>query len=142
MKRFFVEQVKTAMEEPQGPFPQTITVEAKVKDGDEEYYVSLVELEGGGADLYKTTESKIKELTFSTDEDTVEMMQKALVASCDYSEVFAHTDWEWLPLFRYLTYILRADQNLFDSYNNRVINKYVDEIDFPASDVEQENTPM
>lgn len=142
MKRFFVEQIKTAMEEPMGPFPPTITVEAKVKDGDEEYYVSLIEVEGGGAGLYKTEESCIQEFTFSDDEKTADKLDKALVAGCDYSEVFSHTDWEWLPLFRYLVYILRADQNLFDSFNNRIVNKYVDEIDFPASDVEQENTPM
>lgn len=138
MKRFFIEQVKTAMEEPAGPFPCAVAAEAKVKDGDKEYYVSLVDPEGGGADLYKTEESRIQEFTFSHDGDSIEKMNKALIASCDYSDVFSHTDWEWLPLFKFLTYVARAEQDVFDSYNNKIINKYLDEIEVPKSDVEEE----
>jgi hypothetical protein len=142
MSNFYVIETKTTMSAGGfacGPVPGNVGAEAHVRDEEgKEYYVSLVEVTGI-PNFYKSQDDILNELVDPdvNDQDRIDELNKLEMDAGDYDSIFAKKDPKWFPLYKFLTYIVRADQEEFDKYNGAKIGKYLDEMDLPKSDVEE-----
>lgn len=122
-----------------GPFPGTVVAEAKIQeDGDDTFYMSLVEFDSM-PNFYKSDESLYElHLNEDFDEEISDKLEGYIIASGEYDDFFEEPDEEWDRLFRYLVYIVRGEWEETESYISDTVGKYLDEIEIPRSDVEED----
>lgn len=122
-----------------GPFPGTVVAEAKVQeDGGNMFYMSLVEYDAM-PNFYKSDESLYElHLNEDLDEEISDKLEGYIIASGEYDEFFEEPDEEWDTLFRYLIYIVRGEWDETKAFIANTVGKYLDEIDIPRSDIEEE----
>lgn len=140
MKRYYIESVKSGIGEGGmacGPVSGPVVAEAKIKtDLGEVFYLSLAEVMGI-PNFYKT-EKSIYDILVNEDDDAIEAIQEKFVDTGDYNDIFKKQDEEWYQLYRFLIFIVRVDWEEFEKYNDAKVDKYIDEMYIPASDVEEE----
>lgn len=147
MARFYIEDIKCGLGAGGmscGPVSGPVVAEAKVKDDNNEiFYLSLAEVDGF-PNFFQTAESTydMQVSQEMTDED-IDYLNDNYVDSDvegDYNNLFEMTeeDEELLPLLKYLTYIVRADWDECKRFQEETKGKYVDEIEIPMCDLEEE----
>ena len=142
MTRYFIESVKCGAGEGGmacGPVSGPVVAEAKVRtDNGEEFYMSLAEMEGI-PNFFKSPKSTYEyQMNDDMDEEALEEFQSYFIETGDYEEIFAQQDPEWLQLYRYLIYIVRSEWEECESYQRETEGKWLDEINIPVSDIEEE----
>ena len=148
MKRYYIESVKSGIGEGGmacGPVSGPVVAEAKIKtDLGEVFYLSLAEVMGI-PNFYKT-EKSIYDILVNEDDDAIEAIQEKFVDTGDYNDIFKEQDEEWYQLYKYLIFIVSVQKKEFEKYKDVVefkyvdsaVDKYIDEMYIPASDVEEE----
>lgn len=143
MARYFIESVKCGVGEGGsacGPMDGPVVAEVKVKsDENEEFYMSLAEVDGI-PNFAKTAESTYdNQVNMDFDDEAIEAFQKCQIDGIeDYYGIFDDKDSEWYQLYRYLIYIVRADWKECEKFQKKTKGKWLDEIEIPASDIEEE----
>ena len=142
MARYFIESVKCGVGEGGmacGPVSGPIVAEAKVRtDNGDEFYMSLAEVEGI-PNFFKSPRSTYElQVEEEMDDEELEEFQSYFVETGDYAEIFEDPDPEWFQLYRYLIYIVRADWDDCEKFQEETAGKWLDEIDVPASDLEED----
>lgn len=147
MARYFIEDVKCGLGAGGmacGPVSGPVVAEVKVKDNnDKVFYLSLAEVDGF-PNFFQTTESTydMQVSQEMTDEDVDYLNDNYIDADVegDYNNLFEMTeeDEELLPLLKYLTYIVRSDWDECKRYQKETKGKYLDEIEIPICDLEEE----
>ena len=125
-----------------GPDPAILIaeVELKPKKG-KPFFFTISECEGMPI-IYKTDSSVFDWwMDQDTYSDELDKLQEAdsLYESEDYSELFDdHDDIECYEGLRYLIYLIRASWDDTESFIEQTKGKFLDEIEIPKSDVEEE----
>lgn len=142
MSRFFIESIKCDATEGGfvcGPVSGPVVTEVKViKDGTETFYMSLAEVDGC-PNFFITSESTYEmQVTGDMSDEQIESLNDCCISTDDYEEIFETEDSEWLPLYKYLIYIVRTNREDCKAFIAESTGKYIDEIDVPMSDIEEE----
>ena len=126
-----------------GPVPGNVIAEVKVRDtetGEEKYFVD--EEAFGTVNICMTTESIFDKLMSQPEDDDFWdwLNNEALVLSySDYGDFYSELgDSEQDKLYRYLIYIVRAEEENLEEFMEAQKGKYIDEITIPKTDVEEE----
>ena len=114
-----------------------VVAEAKLcPEEGEPFYLSLAEVEGI-AQFYRSAESTFELQIHPADcEETGRIPEKDLLWAGEYDELFDENDPVWLPLYRYLIYIVRSAWEDCNAFIAATEGHYLDEISVPVSDVE------
>ena len=153
MKRYFIETAKYDIVEDDIACVSTLrTVVATVqfKEGSKTQWLSLVEVDGI-PNVY-LTDKDIHEAQVAEDLHDEEFIEYAaahyitefngIAFDADYSTTFENIaddpENPAAPLIRYLIALVRCDMDEVDDLIQMASGKYADELDFPASDVEEE----
>lgn len=138
MTRYLINSVRTGESDGGmacGPVSGSISVEARITtDKGEEFYMVLSETEGI-PDIFK---SPISLLDRIMDDEYDESWAEYHMDVGEYDEIFEAKDPEWFDLFRYLIYIVSADEEDGERFIKKTTGKYLDEITIPKSVVEEE----
>ena len=141
MNRYYIEDIKCDIGVGGiacGPVAGPVIAEAKVKSDDEEFYMSLAEVDGI-PNFFKTKESTYEmQLNQEMTDEEVEVLQENYIKTEDYEEILSNKDSEWYSLFRYLIYIVRSDWDECERFLKETSGKYLDEIEVPFCDLEEE----
>jgi len=140
MSRYFIESVQAKMTEGGfacGPVPGDVSAQVKVRDeSGKEFYIALIEVTGIPC-FYKTDTDCLDALLHPEDnEDRIDELMSYEITGGDYEDILRDKTAEYYPIYRYLIYIVRADQETYDQYADLKVGKYIDEIQVPDSDVE------
>ncbi|MDO4460748.1 MAG: hypothetical protein Q4C42_11845 [Clostridia bacterium] len=141
MSGFFIEDIRCGVGEGGmacGPVSGPVVAEAKIRDDNGDiFFMCLVEVDG--LPMFFKTEEGAYDYHMSEDPspEEIEAMESRFVAGGDYSEIFDDTESEWYELFRYLIYVVRADWDECEAYQEETRGRYLNEIDIPESDVEK-----
>ena len=132
MARYFVESIKSGIGNM--GFDGPVVSEVKFSDGEKEFFLCLVEVEGM-PNYYLTDES-----TFDVHMGKEEWDEDLEPIDCaeSYTEILENEDNELLPLYKFLAYVVRSDWNVFDLYKNKAIRKFIDEMDIPEIDFDED----
>lgn len=138
MTRYFIESIKCDAKS-MGPMPGVVVAEAYVRKEDgTHFYASLSEFDGM-PNFFITDESTFDEQVDNTfDSDYADFLTAHSIEVGEYSELHDYEDEEWYDLYRYLVYIVRADWDDCNSFMKKTEGKWLDEIDIPMSDIEDE----
>lgn len=121
-----------------GPVCGPSVSEVKVKtDAGESFYLSLADIEGI-FQFFKTDVSTFEmQLTMS---DEFLKYTDCCADGGDHMEFFEEKkeDLDWFKLCRYLIYLVRENSRTADQYVKETKGKWLDEIDVPMSDIEEE----
>ena len=115
-----------------------VVAEAKIcPEAGEAFYLSLAEVEGM-AQFYRSAESTFELQVHPEDcGETGKILEKNLLWAGEYDELFDENDPVWLPLYRYLIYIVRSAWEDCNAFIAATEGRYLDEISVPTSDVEE-----
>lgn len=153
MSRYFIENAKCGVTEGGmgcGPISGNVVATIQFKDGNATQWLSLVEVEGI-PNVYLTEKDVFEDLVAEDFEDTefIEYMQEHYIDEFegiefddDYSTTFESIAEDpenpAVPLIRYLIALIRCEMDEVNELIERATGRYVDEIDIPVSDVEEE----
>lgn len=150
MKRYFIETAKVDIVEDCGIVPGSVVVTVQFKEGSTTQWLGLVEVEGI-PNVY-LTDKDIHEAQVAVDFDDKERTSyiaehyinefDGIAFDEDYSTTFESIaddpENPAAPLIRYLIALVRCDMDEVDDLIQMASGKYADELDIPASDVEEE----
>lgn len=127
---------------PCGPMPGVVVAEVELQgDGGETLFLSLAEFEGI-PNMYRTPASVFeKHFENPVDESFFEELNKKYYIpdfGCSYGEFFGCSDHELFDEWRYLVYIVRSDWDEIDRFKKATVGKWIDEIEIPKCDIEEE----
>ena len=71
-------------------------------------------------------------------DEAIGALQDCALEVEDYDDVLDDPDAELYPLFRYLIYVIRSESDECKAFMAATAGKYLDEIDVPASNLEDE----
>ena len=136
MERYLIESAKCEIAG--SPLCSAVVAEAKLRpEAGEPFYLSLAEVEGM-AQFYRSAESTFELQVHPGDcEETGKILEKDLLWAGEYDELFGENDPVWLPLYRYLIYIVRSAWEDCNAFIAATEGHYLDEISVPVSDVEE-----
>ena len=151
MKRYLIENAKCDLTDVgMGPGSPNIAAAVQFKSGRTEKWLSMVEVDGI-PNFYLTKQDIFDKLVEEDydDEDFWESLEEQQIEEfndiefgCDYVEVFdsiyADEDNPAVPLIKYLIALVRADMDDVKVLIEQAKGKYVDELDIPITDVEEE----
>lgn len=153
MKRYFIEAAKCDITEGGiacGPVSGNVVVTIQFKEGSKTQWLSLVEAQGI-PNVYLSDKDVHEALVAEDydDEEFIQYMEDHFISEFngiefddDYSNIFASIAEDpknpAVPLIRYLITLVRCEMDDVEVLIQMAAGKYVDEIDIPVSDVEQE----
>lgn len=121
-----------------GPVGGPVIGEIKLaNEKGDEFYLNLSEA-GGIPNWYKTERSTIDEQMKEASNDVFDYLNDHYIDIGEYEDVFADADMEMYQAYRYLIYLVRCEMDQVDPFIERTVGKYLDEIEIPMSDVEEE----
>ncbi len=125
-----------------GPVSGPIVAEVKVREeGGGEFFMSLAEVEGI-PNFVKTPVSTFDfQKNMNMDPEMLQLIRDNNIQFDDsvYSAVFEHPEYAYYDLYRYLIFLVRAGLDEVDEFlPKEEVNRYLDEIEIPKSDVEEE----
>lgn len=124
-----------------GPVAGPVVAEAEIEteDGSTAFY-TLAEVEGIPNPM--KSEESVLELCIKDElslEETVIFEDSQIDYGCSYEDFFSCKDEiEGFDIFRYLIYVVRADFDETDKFIADTVGKYLEDIDVPSSDVEED----
>ena len=86
----------------------------------------------------RSTFEEQMDLDSFNDDDFMSYMEAHSMGLGHYDEALADRDSEWYTALRYLTYLVRCSCDDMDDFIENTLGKYLDEIDIPVSDVEDD----
>lgn len=153
MSRYFIENAKCGVTEGGmgcGPISGNVIATIQFREGNATQWLSLAEV-AGIPNVYLTDKDVFEDLVAEDVEDTefAEYMQEHYIDEFegiefddDYSTTFESIAEDpenpAVPLIRYLIALIRCEMDEVNELIEQATGKYVDEIDIPASDVEEE----
>ena len=153
MSRYFIENAKCGVTEGGmgcGPISGNVVATIQFKEGNATQWLSLVEVEGI-PNVYLTEKDVFEDLVAEDFEDTefIEYMQEHYIDEFegiefddDYSSTFESItecpENPAVPLIRFLIALIRCEMDEVNELIELATGRYVDEIDIPVSDVEEE----
>ncbi len=153
MKRYFIEEAKRGITEGGiacGPVSEHVVVTVKFKKDSTTQWISLVEVEGI-PNVYLSDKDIHEELVAEDfdDEEFAEYMEEHFISefngiefdvyySTTFEDIAADPENPAIPLIRYLISLTRCDMDDVEGLVEMASGKYADELDIPASDVEEE----
>ncbi len=153
MKRYFIETAKCGITEGGmacGPVSGNVVVTVQFKEGATTQWLSLVEVEGipnvylSDKDIHEALVAEDfddEEFTAYMDEHFINEFN-GIAFDADYSTTFESIaddpENPAVPLIRYLITLVRCSMDEVDDLIQIASGKYADELDIPASDVEEE----
>lgn len=138
MTRYYIETTKCGVDKV-GMGCGAEIAETKVKtDNGDIFYMSLAEVDGL-AHIYKSVESTYDfQINLDFDNESLKKFHESFILGGHYEEVLADEDAEFYQLYRYLIYVVRANWEDTAAFIEETSGKYLDEIEIPLSDVEEE----
>ena len=153
MKRYFIETAKCGITEGGmacGPVSGNVVVTVQFKEGSTTQWLSLVEVDGipnvylSDKDIHDALVAEDfddEEFTAYMDEHYINEFD-GIAFDADYSTTFESIaddpENPAAPLIRYLITLVRCDMDDVEGLVQMASGKYADELDIPASDVEEE----
>lgn len=125
-----------------GPVAGPVVAEAEIEtENGEVFFFTLAEVEGI-PNLMKSTESVFElNLKAELSEDEEILFEESLTDydGCSYEDFFESRDEiEDFDVYRYLVFIVRAQESEADRFIKETSGKYIEDVDVPASDVEED----
>lgn len=142
MKRYRVLEAKCGVGEGGfacGPVGGPVIAEIRLSDEDNSaFYLSLVEVDGV-ANWFRTDRSTIDELlSEDNDESVFDYLNDNNLPLGEYGEVLDEKEDELYQAYRYLIYLVRCEMDEAEPFIQATAGKYLDEIEIPMSDIEEE----
>ena len=142
MKRYRVLEAKCGVGEGGfacGPVAGPVIAEIKLSDeNNSDFYLSLVEVDGI-ANWFRTDRSTIDELlSEDNDESIFDYLNDNNLPLGEYGEVLDEKEDELYQAYRYLIYLVRCEMDEAEPFIQATVGKYLDEIEVPMSDIEEE----
>ena len=122
-----------------GPVSGPIVGEIKLADeSGKEFYLCLAEVDGI-PNWFKTDRSTIDEqLSDNGGPDLYNYLGDNYVDFGEYEDVFEDTEAEFYQACRYLIYLVRCERDQEEPFIRATAGKYLDEMEIPMSDLEEE----
>ena len=142
MKRYRVLEAKCGVGEGGfacGPVAGPVVAEIRLSDeNSSKFYLSLVEVDGI-ANWFRTDRSTIDELlSEDNDESVFDYLNDNNLPLGEYGEVLDEKEDELYQAYRYLIYLVRCEMDEAEPFIQATAGKYLDEIEIPMSDIEEE----
>ena len=136
MERYLIESAKCEIAG--STLCSAVVAEVKLcPEEGEPFYLSLAEVEGM-AQFYRSAESTFELQVHPADcGEAGKILEKNLLWAGEYDELFSKNDPVWLPLYRYLIYVVRSAWEDCNAFIAATEGHYLDEISIPTSDVEE-----
>ena len=153
MKRYFIETAQCGITKGGmacGPVFGHVVVTIQFNDGSKTQWLSLVEVEGipnvflSDKDIHEALVAEDfddKEFTKYLDEHFINEFEGITFDDSYFTsfvDIAENPDNPAAPLIRYLITLVRCDMDEVEELINMASGKYADELDIPASDVEEE----
>ena len=121
-----------------GPVGGPVIGEVKLADeSGEEFYLCLAEVDGI-PNWFKTDRSTIDEQIEETSEEIFEYLNDHYIDIGEYVDVFDDPEAELYQACRYLIYLVRCERDQEEPFIQATVGKYLDEMEIPLSDEEEE----
>ena len=121
-----------------GPVGGPVIGEVKLADeSGEEFYLCLAEVDGI-PNWFKTDRSTIDEQIEETSEEIFEYLNDHYIDIGEYVDVFDDPEAELFQAYRYLIYLVRCERDQEEPFIQATVGKYLDEMEIPMSDEEEE----
>ena len=122
-----------------GPVGGPVIAEIRLSDeSSSEFYLSLVEVDGI-ANWFRTDRSTIDELlSEDNNESLFDYLNDNSLPLGEYGEVLDEKEDELYQAYRYLIYLVRCEMDETEPFIQATAGKYLDEIEVPMCDVEEE----
>ena len=122
-----------------GPVSGPVVGEIKLADeSGKEFYLCLAEVDGI-PNWFKTDRSTIDEqLSDNGGPDLYNYLGDNYVDFGEYEDVFEDTEAEFYQACRYLIYLVRCERDQEEPFIMATAGKYLDEMEIPMSDLEEE----
>ena len=121
-----------------GPVSGPVVGEIKLADeSGKEFYLCLAEVDGI-PNWFKTDRSTIDEQIEETSEDVFDYLNDHYIDVGEYVDVFDDPEAELYQVYRYLIYLVRCERDQEEPFIRATAGKYLDEMEIPMSDLEEE----
>ena len=121
-----------------GPVSGPVVGEIKLADeSGKEFYLCLAEVDGI-PNWFKTDRSTIDEQIEETSEDVFDYLNDHYIDIGEYVDVFDDPEAELYQVYRYLIYLVRCEREQEEPFIRSTVGKYLDEMEIPMSDSEEE----
>lgn len=121
-----------------GPVSGPVIGEIKIADENgSEFYLCLAEVDGI-ANWFKTDRSTIDDQLLGDDESLYDYLNERVLPLGEYEDVLEEKEDELYQAYRYLIYLVRCKTEEAEPFVQVTVGKYLDEIEIPMSDVEEE----
>ena len=121
-----------------GPVSGPVIGEIKIADENgSEFYLCLAEVDGI-ANWFKTDRSTIDDQLLGDDESLYDYLNERDLPLGEYEDVLKEKKDELYQAYRYLIYLVRCETKEAEPFVQVTVGKYLDEIEIPMSDVEEE----
>ena len=142
MARYFIESVQCGIGEGGmacGPMFGPVLAEIKVRtDGDESFYLSLADV-SDIPNFTKSPESTYEsQLAADFSDEELERFHSYYLGLGDYYDIFEAVEDEYYPLYRSLIYLVKSDDESCRKFKEALEGRWIDEVDVPMTEMEQE----
>lgn len=121
-----------------GPVGGPVIGEIKLEDENgDRFYLNLSEVDGI-PNWFRTDRSTIDDQLEESSEEVFEYLNDNYIDVGEYVDVFSDPDEEMYQAYRYLIYLVRCKMELVDPFIESTVGKYLDEMEIPMSDVEED----
>ncbi len=144
--RLMIESVRCGIDEGGmacGPVSGAVVGEVEIRTEDDETFFMLLADVEGIPHFYKTPHSTFEMHTNLMEYlDYTEELKRYFIRFDEepfgYSDIFDHPDYAYYQIYRFLIYLVGSSWEETDAFEHEVVGKYLDEIEIPMSEDEEE----